>query len=47
MPSLVRFLAIVGMLAAGAFAVLYVLATQFEPEPREIAKPVANVKVKK
>lgn len=47
MPSLLRFvfvLAVLGGLVSGS---LYVLATYFEPEPKEISKPLRNVKLKK
>ncbi len=47
MPSLVRFLVVVGTLTALVSGGLYVLATQFEPEQHEIAKPVPNVKIRR
>ncbi len=47
MPSLIRFLVVVGALTAAVAGVLYVLATQFEPTQQEVTKPVPNVKIRK
>jgi hypothetical protein len=47
MPSLVRFLVVVGALTASVAGGLYVLATQFEPAQQEVTKPVPNVKIRK
>jgi hypothetical protein len=47
MPSLFRFLIITGVLAAVVYGGLYALATYFEPEPRQVSKPLLGVKVKK
>jgi len=47
MPTLFRFLFIVGMVSAIVVGGLYVLAIYFEPEPREVSKPVAGVKIRK
>lgn len=47
MPSLVRFLMVVGALTAAVAGGLYVLATQFEPAQQEVTKPVPNVKIRK
>lgn len=47
MPSLFRFVVIAGTLTAVAFGGLYVLATYFEPEPREVAKSLPGVKVRR
>jgi hypothetical protein len=47
MPSLVRFLVVVGALTAAVAGGLYVLATQFEPAQQEVTKPVPNVKIRK
>lgn len=47
MPSVFRFFVIVGVLGVIAYAGLYVLATQFEPMPREVTQPLGNVKIKK
>jgi hypothetical protein len=47
MPSLFRFLVVAGTLSAIAFGGLYVLATYFEPEPREVSKSLPGVKIRK
>jgi hypothetical protein len=47
MPSLFRFLVLVGATSAIAFGGLYVLATYFEPEPREVSKTLPGVKVRR
>jgi len=47
MPTLFRFLVILGTLCAIAFGGLYVLATQFEPQPREMTQQVPGVKIRK
>ncbi len=47
MPSLFRFLIVVGVIVAIAAAGLYVLAHYFEPEPAEITRPIPDVKVRK
>lgn len=47
MPSVFRFLAIVGVLVAIGYAGLYVLANNFEPEPKEVTQPLGNVKIRK
>lgn len=47
MPSLIRFLVVVGALTAAVAGGLYVLATQFEPAQQEVTKPVPNVKIRK
>ena len=36
MPTLFRFLAVVGVLAGLGFAAMFALATFVEPEPREM-----------
>ncbi|MDP1911541.1 MAG: hypothetical protein Q8K85_24835 [Hyphomicrobium sp.] len=46
MPSLFRFLFIVGTAGAIITATLYVLATKFEPETHTVTKPVPGVKVR-
>jgi hypothetical protein len=46
MPSLFRFLFVIGIAAAAVFGGLYVLAVYFEPVPRETATPVPGVKVR-
>jgi hypothetical protein len=47
MPSLFRFLAAVGILAAVTVGGLYVLAEYFEPVPSEVSRPVHDVKIRK
>jgi hypothetical protein len=46
MPSLFRFLVIVGAIGAILTGALYILATKFEPETRAVTKPVPGVKVR-
>lgn len=47
MPSLFRFLTIVGLLAGLAFGGLYALSEFFEPEPKETTASVPGVKVRR
>ncbi len=47
MPSLIRFLLVVGTLVAAVVGGLYVLATKFEPVQHEVTKPVPSVKIKR
>jgi hypothetical protein len=47
MPSLFRFLFIIGALVGVSYGGLYVAATYFEPEPKEVSKPVPGVKIRK
>ena len=44
MPTLFRFLAVLGTIAGVVAGSLYVLAEYFQPEPREISKALRNVK---
>ena len=44
MPTLFRFLMVVGMIAGVIAGSLYVLAEYFQPEPKEISKALRNVK---
>jgi hypothetical protein len=44
MPTLFRFLMIVGLIAGVITGSLYVLAEYFQPEPKEISKALRNVK---
>ncbi|MFN3622526.1 MAG: hypothetical protein ACK4TP_00550 [Hyphomicrobium sp.] len=46
MPSLFRFLFIVGTAGAIITGGLYILATEFEPQTRTVTKPVPGVKVR-
>jgi len=47
MPSLFRFLATTGTIAALVLGTLYILANNFEPESREVTKVVPGVKIRK
>lgn len=47
MPSLFRFLLVAGILVAATVGGLYVLSEYFEPEPREVSRPVHDVKIRK
>lgn len=47
MPSLFRFLFVVGSLAAITYGGLYVLAVYFEPEPKEVRKPLPGIQIRK
>lgn len=48
MPSLIRFLAVIGILAGIVCGGLYVLAVYFEPEQREAVENVGGgVRIKK
>ncbi len=47
MPSLFRFLAIVGILAGLAYAAIVALATMVEPQPREITVTIPPDKLLK
>lgn len=44
MPTLFRFLLILGLIAGVITGSLYVLAEYFQPEPKEISKALRNVK---
>ena len=46
MPSLFRFLFIVGSLFCIGYASLYVLAVYFEPEQKEVRTPLPVVKIR-
>jgi hypothetical protein len=47
MPSLIRFLVVVGVLGAIVIGGLYVMAVFFEPEPKETTTPLPGVKVRR
>lgn len=47
MPSVFRFLAVVGTLGSLVMGGLYVLATRYEPEAQEVIKVVPGVKIRK
>lgn len=44
MPTLFRFLAVLGTIVGVVAGSLYVLAEHFQPEPKEISKALRNVK---
>ena len=44
MPTLFRFLMVLGVIAGVVAGSLYVLAEYFQPEPKEISKALRNVK---
>jgi hypothetical protein len=46
MPTLFRFLMVLGVIAGVVTGSLYVLAEYFQPQPKEISKPLRNVKVR-
>ncbi len=46
MPSLIRFLTIIGILFGLFYGSMYVLATFLEPEQREFTKPVRDIELK-
>jgi hypothetical protein len=46
MPTLFRFLMVLGVIAGVVAGSLYVLAEYFQPEPKEISKSLRNVKVR-
>lgn len=47
MPTLFRFLTIIGVLAAVLYGGSYFLANQFEPTPEETSKVVPGVKIRR
>jgi hypothetical protein len=47
MPTLFRFLIVIGIVSAVVFGGLYLLSVVFEPEPRETATPVPGVKIRR
>ena len=47
MPTFIRFVLIVGTLIAAVYGGLYLLATQFEPQPREVTRSIGSVKIHK
>lgn len=46
MPTLLRFLMIVALLAGLFYGSMFVLANFFEPQPHEITKSIRDAKVK-
>lgn len=47
MPSLLRFIFVVGLLGAVSAGGLYVLASFFEPESKEVTQTVPGVKIRR
>lgn len=47
MPSLIRFLVVVGIIGAAVIGGLYVMAVFFEPAQRETSTPLPGVKVRR
>ena len=47
MPSLFRFLWVVGSICAIGYGSLYVLSVYFEPEQKEVRKTLPSVKIRK
>ena len=47
MPSLIRFLLLVGILGAVAYGGLYLTALFFEPVPKETITNVPGVKIRR
>jgi hypothetical protein len=47
MPSLIRFLTVIGLLAGLGFGGLYALSEYFEPEAKETTTSVPGVKVRR
>lgn len=47
MPSLFRFLSVVGLLFAVTAGGLYALAELFEPVPKEVSQTVHGVKIRR
>jgi hypothetical protein len=47
MPSLFRFLALVGVVCGTVYGALFALATYLEPPQREMSTPVLGLKVRR
>lgn len=47
MPTLFRFVVIAASLIGLVYAGLFMLATRFEPQPREVVEPIGTVKIRK
>ncbi len=47
MPSLIRFIFALALLGGIVGGSLYVLAVYFEPDTKEITKPLRNIKLKR
>jgi hypothetical protein len=46
MPTLLRFLTIVGILVGLFYGSMFVLANFFEPQPREMTKSIRDAKIR-
>jgi hypothetical protein len=46
MPTLIRFVTIVGLFVGLFYASMFLLANFFEPQPHEMTKSIRDVKVK-
>ena len=46
MPTLFRFILVLGLIAGSVAGSLYVLAEYFQPEPQEISKSLRGVKAR-
>lgn len=46
MPTLLRFLTIVGLIAGLFYGSMFVLANFFEPSPHEMTKSIRDAKIK-
>ncbi len=46
MPTLIRFLTIVGLIAGLFYGSMFVLANFFEPQQHEMTKSIRDVKIK-
>ncbi len=47
MPTFVRFLLVIGAIFVLGYWGLYVLATQFEPQPEEVTRSIGSVKIRR
>jgi hypothetical protein len=47
MPSLFRFLVVIGLIGSVIYGSLFVLATRFEPQQQEEKKVVPGVKIRR
>ena len=45
MPSLFRFLIVVATIVIATYTGLYAVAVYFEPEPREVRKPIPGIQI--
>lgn len=47
MPTIFRFIVIAGLVAGIGYWGLFMLATKFEPTPKEVVEPIGNLKIRK